>query len=102
LLLRDRTCRFPGCDHRLFLEGHHLQHWADGGETSLPNLALLCSLHHAYVHERGYRITQSATGALAFEDPQGRAVVPLPPRPAPPLLGWPAIHAVRAANAACR
>jgi hypothetical protein len=89
LLLRDRTCRFPGCDHRLFLEGHHLQHWADGGETSLPNLALLCSLHHAYVHERGYRITQSATGALAFEDPQGRAVVPLPPRPAPPLLGWP-------------
>jgi hypothetical protein len=99
LLLRDRTCRFPGCDHRLFLEGHHLQHWADGGETSLPNLALLCSLHHAYVHERGYRITQSATGALAFEDPQGRAVVPLPPRPAPPLLGWPAIHAANAANA---
>ncbi|MBK7538997.1 MAG: DUF222 domain-containing protein [Myxococcales bacterium] len=100
LLLRDRTCRFPGCDHRLFLEGHHLQHWADGGETNLPNLALLCSLHHAYVHERGYRITQSSTGDLVFEDPQGRAVVPLPPRPAPPLLGWPAIHAVRAANAA--
>ncbi|MBK7538273.1 MAG: HNH endonuclease [Myxococcales bacterium] len=97
LLLRDRTCRFPGCDHRLFLEGHHLQHWADGGETNLDNLALLCSLHHAYVHERGYRITQSATGALAFEDPQGRAVVPLPPRPAPPLLGWPAIHAANAA-----
>ncbi|MBK7537803.1 MAG: HNH endonuclease [Myxococcales bacterium] len=97
LLLRDRTCRFPGCDHRLFLDGHHLQHWADGGETNLDNLALLCSLHHAYVHERGYRITQSPTGALAFEDPQGRAVVPLPPRPAPTLLGWPAI---RAANAA--
>ena len=100
LLLRDRTCRFPGCDHRLFLEGHHLQHWADGGETKLPNLALLCSLHHTYVHERGYRITQSATDALAFEDPQGRAVVPLPPRPAPPLLGWPALHAANAANAA--
>ncbi|MBK7538002.1 MAG: DUF222 domain-containing protein [Myxococcales bacterium] len=100
LLLRDRTCRFPGCDHRLFLEGHHLQHWADGGETSLPNLALLCSLHHSYVHERGYRITQSPTGALAFEDPHGRAVVPLPPHPAPPLLGWPAIRAANAANAA--
>ncbi|MBK7533939.1 MAG: HNH endonuclease [Myxococcales bacterium] len=100
LLLRDRTCRFPGCDHRLFLEGHHLQHWADGGETNLDNLALLCSLHHTYVHERGYRITQSPAGALAFEDPQGRAVVPLPPRPAPPLLGWPAIHAANTANAA--
>ncbi|MBK7535004.1 MAG: DUF222 domain-containing protein [Myxococcales bacterium] len=78
LLLRDRTCRFPGCDHRLFLEGHHLQHWADGGETSLPNLALLCSLHHSYVHERGYRITQSPIGELAFEDPQH------PLRPHPP------------------
>ncbi|MBK7536884.1 MAG: HNH endonuclease [Myxococcales bacterium] len=100
LLLRDRTCRFPGCDHRLFLEGHHLQHWADGGETNLDNLALLCSLHHAYVHERGYRITQSATGEFAFEDPHGRAVVPLPPRPAPPLLGWPVIYAANAANAA--
>ncbi|MBK7533909.1 MAG: DUF222 domain-containing protein [Myxococcales bacterium] len=99
LLLRDRTCRFPGCDHRLFLEGHHLQHWADGGETNLDNLALLCSLHHAYVHERGYRITQSATGDLAFEDPRGRAVVPLPPRPAPPLLGWPAIYAANATKA---
>ena len=98
-MLRDRTCRFPGCDHRLFLEGHHLQHWADGGETNLDNLALLCSLHHAYVHERGYRITQSATGALAFEDPHGRAVVPLPPRPAPPLLGWPAIYAANATKA---
>ncbi|MBK7538200.1 MAG: DUF222 domain-containing protein [Myxococcales bacterium] len=61
LLLRDRTCRFPGCDHRLFFEGHHLQHWADGGETNLDNLALLCSHHR--VHERGYRITQSAAGA---------------------------------------
>ncbi|MBK7539639.1 MAG: hypothetical protein IPI49_30675, partial [Myxococcales bacterium] len=61
-------------------------------------MALLCSLHHSYVHERGYRITQSATGALAFEDPQGRAVVPLPPRPAPPLLGWPAIHDANAAQ----
>ncbi|MBK7539014.1 MAG: DUF222 domain-containing protein [Myxococcales bacterium] len=94
LLLRDRTCRFPGCDHRLFLEGHHLRHWADGGETNLPNLALLCSLHHSYVHERGYRITQSATGDLAFEDPQGRAVVPLPPRPR--------AAAARLAGAACR
>ncbi|MBK7536148.1 MAG: HNH endonuclease [Myxococcales bacterium] len=70
LLLRDRTCRFPGCDHRLFLEGHHLQHWADGGETSLPNLALLLLTpplvcprarlsHHAVCHWRA-RLRRSA------------------------------------------
>ncbi|MBA2539004.1 MAG: DUF222 domain-containing protein [Deltaproteobacteria bacterium] len=35
LLRRDQTCRFPGCCSRLFLEGHHAEHWADGGETKL-------------------------------------------------------------------
>lgn len=38
LLKRDETCRFPGCTHRLFLEGHHIQHWARGGETRLDNI----------------------------------------------------------------
>jgi hypothetical protein len=38
LAVRDRTCRFPGCDHRLYLDGHHIEHWADGGETKIYNL----------------------------------------------------------------
>jgi hypothetical protein len=97
LYLRDRTCRFPGCDHRLFLDGHHLQHWADGGETRLENLALLCSTHHHYVHERGYRITcDERDGALTFLDPRGKPVRAVPPRPAPSDLGWPAIHRANA------
>jgi hypothetical protein len=29
---------------------HHVQHWADGGPTSLQNLALLCAAHHRAVH----------------------------------------------------
>lgn len=41
---RDAACTYPGCTHRIFLEGHHIKHWADGGETSLSNTALLCSL----------------------------------------------------------
>ena len=98
MLLRDRTCRFPGCDHRLFLDGHHLQHWADGGETSLQNTTLLCSAHHSYVHERGYRITQDDAGSLTFLDPRGKPVVAVPPRPIPPHLGWPAIRAANATS----
>jgi hypothetical protein len=98
LLLRDRTCRFPGCDHRLFLDGHHLRHWADGGETSLRNTTLLCSAHHSYVHERGYRIVQEDTGNLTFLDPRGKPVVAVPPRPSPPHLGWPAIRAANATS----
>jgi len=37
---RDRGCRFPGCGVR-FGQGHHIRHWAQGGPTTLSNLALL-------------------------------------------------------------
>jgi hypothetical protein len=47
---RDRVCRFPGCGTRP-REGHHVQHWAEGGSTTLSNLALLCRRHHRAVHE---------------------------------------------------
>ncbi|MGD2124164.1 MAG: HNH endonuclease signature motif containing protein, partial [Gemmatimonadota bacterium] len=40
---RDRGCRFPGCGLR-FTDAHHVRHWADGGETTLGNLVLLCRL----------------------------------------------------------
>ncbi|HET9491458.1 MAG TPA: DUF222 domain-containing protein, partial [Methylomirabilota bacterium] len=52
---RDRGCRFPGCGVR-FAQGHHLRHWAQGGPTTLSNLALLCRRHHRSVHEEGYRV----------------------------------------------
>ena len=34
LLLRDRTCRFPGCTHSRYVDGHHIAHWANGGESA--------------------------------------------------------------------
>jgi len=52
---RDRSCRFPGCTVRVG-RGHHLQHWAQGGPTTLSNLALLCRRHHRAVHEEGYQL----------------------------------------------
>ncbi len=55
LLLRDRTCRFPGCTHSRYVDGHHIEHWANGGETALANLMLLCSAHHTLLHEGGCR-----------------------------------------------
>ena len=38
---RDGGCRFPGCG-LTFCDAHHVEHWADGGETKLDNLVLLC------------------------------------------------------------
>jgi hypothetical protein len=49
LLKRDTACVFPGCTHSMFLEGHHIRHWADGGETSLENALLVCAYHHPRV-----------------------------------------------------
>jgi hypothetical protein len=99
LLKRDTACTYPGCTNRIFLEGHHVRHWVDGGETSLQNTALLCSHHHRYVHEYDYRIELGPDGRPQFRDPRGRLVTAVPARPAAPDLGWPTI---REANEALR
>jgi hypothetical protein len=44
---RDGGCRFPGCPDSRFVDAHHIEHWADGGETRLDNLVLLCRLCRA-------------------------------------------------------
>jgi len=61
LLHRDRGCRFPGCGLR-FVQGHHIRHWAQGGPTTLSNLALLCRRHHRAVHEEGYQVNRQPDG----------------------------------------
>jgi hypothetical protein len=71
LKARDRICRFPGCTHQYFIDGHHIQHWADGGETSLDNLVQLCRHHHRLVHEGGFVCEKDATGKIIFKDQRG-------------------------------
>ena len=53
---RDGGCAFPGCTSRRFVDAHHIEHWADGGRTTLSNLVLLCRAHHRAVHNEGYTI----------------------------------------------
>jgi hypothetical protein len=90
LLQRDRTCRFPGCASRAFLEGHHIEHWADGGQTELSNMISICSHHHRFVHEYGYRIELGDDGPR-FRDQLGRSIVDVPPAPRVTPVGWEAI-----------
>ena len=71
LVSRDRHCQFRGCTHDRYVEGHHIVHWAQGGETKLDNLVLLCSRHHRSVHEFGYRIRRSGDGSFEFMEPTG-------------------------------
>jgi Domain of unknown function (DUF222) len=54
---RDPTCVVPGCDVAMGLE---IDHWetayADGGPTTLANLARLCHFHHAMKTYRGFQL----------------------------------------------
>jgi hypothetical protein len=68
LRARDNGCRFPGCTHKYFVDGHHIRHWADGGETSLDNLVQLCRRHHRMVHEGGVFCERRTDGRVAFKD----------------------------------
>ncbi len=81
---RDRGCRFPGCGVR-FGQGHHIRHWAQGGPTTLSNLAMLCRRHHRAVHEEGYQVDQQPDGALRFLRPDGRLLPEVPPPPKVPV-----------------
>jgi len=93
LEVRDRGCRFPGCGLR-FTDAHHIRHWADGGETSLNNLLLLCSHHHRLLHEEGWKIEWWGKDRQpAFIDPRGqthlgrpREAPELPPDPVAALV----------------
>ncbi len=94
LIARDGGCRFPGCGRSRYTQGHHIVHWADGGETKLSNLVLLCSFHHRLVHEGGFglhaRDDCAERDRLVFTRPDGSRVEPngrLPVRAAPVTAG---------------
>ena len=85
---RDRGCRFPGCTHKRYVDAHHIQHWADGGETSAENLVSLCRFHHRKVHEGGIEVQILDDGALRFVRPDGTSVDSVAPGYTQPLGDW--------------
>jgi hypothetical protein len=76
--VRDKTCRFPGCCESRTVESHHIEHWADGGETSLENLAKFCKFHHAQLHRGCFDVRveppvdDQGEAQLVFTTPSGR------------------------------
>ncbi len=85
LSMRDGGCQFPGCDHQI-VDGHHVEHWSEGGETSLDNLVSLCRRHHRFVHEGGATV-HATEGGFEFRL-RGVVIDAVPARPAAaPLNG---------------
>jgi hypothetical protein len=74
---RDKTCRFPGCCESRYTDAHHIQHWVDGGETSLENLLVLCRHHHRQLHAGSYSIAVEKCGIethFVFMAPSGKRI----------------------------
>lgn len=86
LVVRDRHCAFPGCTRMPHAcDAHHVQHWADGGSTTLPNLVMLCRRHHRLTHHSPWRVSIDPASGLPTWSPPLRMTVSadgLTPRPA--------------------
>ncbi|MGH9112593.1 MAG: HNH endonuclease signature motif containing protein, partial [Acidimicrobiales bacterium] len=85
LVIRDRHCRFPGCDgppH--WTEGHHVRAWEQGGATQPSNLVLVCSRHHHLLHRPGWHAKLLPDATLEVTDPHGRVRSTSPPSGRPP------------------
>ena len=60
LRVRDRGCRFAGCDRPAsWSNPHHIVAWTRGGPTNLANELLLCYYHHRLVHEGGWQVIKA-------------------------------------------
>ncbi len=79
VILRDRHCQVPGCNRPArWCDVHHIKHWADGGETSMTNTALLCRRHHRMIHLGQFRMSLE-DGRLLFRRPDGSVLERAPP-----------------------
>ncbi|MCP2282174.1 protein of unknown function (DUF222) [Promicromonospora umidemergens] len=74
VIARDKHCVLGQCDQPPSrCEVHHaLRHWADGGETSASNAALLCWHHHDLVDSQG--ITMHYDNGWHFTDRDGHPI----------------------------
>ena len=83
--VRDRHCRFPGCDQPpAACQPHHIIPRAHGGPTCLTNLLLLCTFHHLIaIHRWGWGISLHPDGTTTATSPHGDRTLHSHSPPAP-------------------
>ena len=68
------TCEHPACTATAaWCQAHHLAYWEHGASTDIDNLALLCTVHHRAIHQRGFTLTRETHG-LVFRTPTGEVI----------------------------
>jgi len=80
LIGRDLTCRFPGCTtpaRRADID--HTHAFAEGGGTTMSNLACLCEAHHVMKHQSDWQMRQLDDGVIEWTSPSGYTYETEPP-----------------------
>ncbi|GGO61667.1 hypothetical protein GCM10010910_10020 [Microbacterium nanhaiense] len=80
LIGRDLTCRFPGCTtpaRRTDID--HTHAFAEGGRTTMSNLACLCEAHHVMKHQSDWQMKQLDDGVIEWTSPSGAVYETEPP-----------------------
>jgi hypothetical protein len=86
LARRDGRCRWPGCTNRVSrADADHTIAHADGGPTSIQNLAHLCRRHHLMKHATAWTVRQLDQGVLEWTSPTGKTYLD-EPEPAGPAF----------------
>lgn len=63
LYAKDRGCTFPGCaSPGYWSQTHHVNDWAEGGDTNADDLTFGCDTHHALVGPRPDQWATTRTG----------------------------------------
>ena len=72
VILRDRTCRMPGCNRRACTcELDHIEPF-DGTNTIDTNLHALCCRHHHAKHDYGWHVEVDENRVTHWTSPAGR------------------------------
>ncbi|MDO4685793.1 MAG: HNH endonuclease signature motif containing protein [Corynebacterium sp.] len=75
VILRDGTCRFPGCNHPASqCDIDHVINWEAGGWTTLSNLQCLCRNHHNAKTDRRVRATMTKNGHVTWYTANGTLI----------------------------
>ena len=72
VMARDHhRCRIPGCTNSLYVDVHHIDHWANVKAHHTNKRIATCGLHHEMHHDGRIRISGTAD-ALVVTHADGR------------------------------
>ena len=82
ILVRDKTCRHPGCNRPApACDIDHTIPWHQGGTTSYDNLAALCRTHHKLKTDGYWHYEQPEPGTITATSLTGKNYTTLPHPP---------------------